>query len=281
MSHRIVCFGAAHWDVVARANPGTVGADRPGSVVTRPGGVGFNLAAGLASLDIEVTLVAPVGGDVEGARLLDDIRSRGIDTAGMVIRAGRPTGQYVAIEDADGELLHAVADAGIMETMTPERMDFEGLGNAAVWFVEANLMARTIAAIAERSDRPPLAANPVSEAKAGRLVPVLAALDILYCNKREAEVLCGTAVADAAEASTKLHALGVARAIVTDGPRDAADMGPAGVTRRTPPSLTNPSVTGVGDAFMAGHLAAVLDGATPDRALEAAFEAVSKRTLAP
>jgi sugar/nucleoside kinase (ribokinase family) len=45
----VVVIGAAHWDVVARAAaPLAAGADVPGRVVRRVGGVAANVALGLA-----------------------------------------------------------------------------------------------------------------------------------------------------------------------------------------------------------------------------------------
>ncbi len=273
----VICFGAAHWDIIARAKPDSRSLDRPGTVETRPGGVALNVATALAAQEVDTMLVAPVGGDEEGARLLAAIRGRGIDTGGLVIRNGRETGRYVAIEEADGSLLQAIADNGILDTMTPERIDFRNLSKAGIWMVETNLPETLLKAIAAREDRPPLVANPVSEAKVPRLAPILSSLATLYCNRREAEVLCDAAFGDARAAASALRDRGVARAVVTDGAAEAADDGPGGGVAAHPPPLANKSVTGAGDAFMAGHLAAALTGAPPAAAMERGFKSVNER----
>lgn len=276
---KVICFGAAHWDIIARAKPDTAGLDRPGIVETRPGGVALNVATALAAQQVDTLLVAPVGGDDEGARLLSAIRGRGIDPGGLVVRSGRETGRYVAIEEADGGLLHAIADNRILGTMTPERIDFGALSDADIWMVEANLPEKLLTAIAGQTDRPPLIANPVSDAKAGRLTSILPSLSLLYCNRREAEVLCGLPLADATAAAEALRGKGIDRAVVTSGAEKTTDAGPDGTATASPPPLTNGSVTGAGDAFMAGHLAATLAGAAPADALARGFNAVNERDI--
>ncbi len=93
----VVCFGAAHWDVIARADPGARGADAPGLVITRPGGVALNVALGLAALGIGVTLVAAVGDDDQGRALSALLASAGVGAEGVIAYDGAATGRYVAI----------------------------------------------------------------------------------------------------------------------------------------------------------------------------------------
>jgi sugar/nucleoside kinase (ribokinase family) len=263
----LVCFGAAHWDIIAHARSGVLGADAPGTVRSRPGGVALNAALGLAALGLAVTLVSAVGDDAEGRTLLAETAARGVVTEHVLVYPDLPTGRYVAIERVDGELVAAVADVEALDTLMPEHLRLDRLPPADAWLMEANLPAAVIRAIAAHPGRPPLFADAVSPAKAQRLRPVLGQLAGLYCNRMEAEAICAVGLNAARAAAEALVGRGVARAVVTNGPQAAADAGPHGVSVLRPVNAPVRSVTGAGDALMAAHLAAVLRGARAEAAL--------------
>ena len=61
---RILCVGAAHWDVIGRASvPLAEGADVPGRIQRRSGGVALNIARGVAVLEGASRLCSVVGDD--------------------------------------------------------------------------------------------------------------------------------------------------------------------------------------------------------------------------
>lgn len=269
----VVCFGASHWDVVAHATGGARGADVPGTVHRRPGGVALNVALGLAALGLAVTLVGAVGEDEEGRALVSAIAGQGVRTAHMLVYPDAPTGHYVAIERVDGELVAAVADMGALDTVAPEHLALERLAPARAWLFDANLPAPAIRAIAAHPGRPPLFADAVSETKAQRLRPVLGQLDGIYCNRLEAEAICAVGLNAARAAAEALVGRGARRAVVTNGPLAVADVGSHGVVSLRPSEAPIRSVTGAGDALMAAHLAAMLAGARADEALAAGLAA--------
>ncbi len=273
----VVCFGAAHWDVIARAQAGASGPDRPGRVERRPGGVALNVARALAAAGCRVRLVVPLGDDEAGRRLRSVLSEEGIEAEGVLRDREAPTGCYVAIEGADGEVLAAVADTAALDAVTPADLPLDRVRGARAWFLETNLPAGAIQALAEAPGRPALVADAVSPAKAPKLRPVLASLATLYCNRAEAEAICATGFAAAEAAARALVALGALRAVVTDGPLAAADAGPQGVTARRPEGGSLRSVTGAGDALFAAHLAATLKGDDPAAALAAGLAAARRR----
>ena len=262
----IVCFGAAHWDVIARIEGAAQGADTPGRVERRPGGVALNVARALAAAGCRATLVAPLGDDEAGERLRAALKEDEIATEGLLVRNGAPTGCYVAIERADGELLAAVADAAALDALTPVALPLDRHLAAQAWFLETNLPVPVIKALAERPERPALVADAVSQAKAPKLRPILDRLATLYCNRAEA----------AAAAAGALVELGAARAVVTDGPHAAADAGRHGVTALRPADGGLRSVTGAGDALLAAHLTATLRGGDAETALAAGLAAARR-----
>jgi sugar/nucleoside kinase (ribokinase family) len=276
-ARRVLCFGAAHWDVVARPRPGARGRDAPGEVERRIGGVAINVALGLAAAGIAATLVTAIGDDAEGDDLLSRAAEAGIATEGAVRYQGAPTGRYVAIEKADGELLAAVSDDRALDAMLPEHLPLSDLPAADAWFIDANLAPRVIRALAAAPGRPPLLADATSEAKAPRLREILAGIDTLYCNRREAEAITAAGLNAARAAAESLVIRGVRRAVVTDGPLAAADAGPHGVAVLRPEPGRPRSTTGAGDALIAAHIAAAMEGLTPEAALAAGLAAARRR----
>ena len=285
----VVCLGGAHWDMVGRpAGPLAPGGDMPGRMIRRPGGVALNLALAFAALGRPTVLAAPVGRDPEGAALAARLSARGVSLRRMGPEA--PTGLYLAIEDGAGGLAAAVADLPGCEAAAPEHLRevlTPTAANAAAWVLEANLPAETLAAVVAAhaalppGARPWLVANPASPARAERLAGLLGALDLLICNRAEAEVLAGRRFPDAAEAAAGLRALGLAEAAVTDGPAPAAAADAQGVIARFPlPAPAPPRLrmaTGAGDALFAAYLHARLRGEAPAEALEDGLRAARAR----
>jgi pseudouridine kinase len=283
----ILCAGAALWDIIARAEaPLHPGADEPGRIERRMGGVALNVALALAGNGVRAALLTALGRDSQGDRLVAALEARGVDCA-HVTRTADPTDTYLAVEDAGGELFAAVADCAGLEragaaVLAPLR---DGrLGDAArPWpgtlVIDGNLPAAVLEGLAgdPAFAAARLAFVPASPGKAARLACALGLVRALfYVNRREAEVICGADFPDAGAAAEALVARGAARAVVTDGVRPVAAAGPEGVVRRAPQPVAARSVTGAGDSFLAAHLAAEARGLGPEAALAAAVSAAAR-----
>ena len=276
---RYLCVGAAHWDIVARAD-GAVGRgdDLPGRIDRRPGGVALNVALGLADLGCPVALCAAVGAEGGGAALLSAAAARGVDCRQVVTVAGATAEAYVAIEDHSGRLTAAVADTSLLEAEEEAVVERASLGlrAAAAIFLEANLPRASVDRLAEmaRSAGTELIANPVSPAKAARLAGLLAGAPgaTIIANLAEASVLTGVAQGSAEDAARALRALGAEVALVTDGLAPAALATPAGVVAGRPRRLpSGTSLTGAGDALISGYLASAERRDRPQAALDFAL----------
>ncbi|GAM55086.1 ribokinase [Vibrio ishigakensis] len=57
-----------------------------------PGGKGANQAVAAARLNADVGFIASVGSDAFGINIIEDFKGDGIDTSGVKIVEGRPTG---------------------------------------------------------------------------------------------------------------------------------------------------------------------------------------------
>ncbi len=288
---RIVCIGAAHWDVIGRtARPLPPGADVPGRVTRQPGGVAANVARALAGAGVAAALVAVVGRDDAGAALVARLAAAGVDCRG-VLRTDAATDAYVAIEDADGGLHAAVADCAGLERagaalLAPLR-DGRLAGPGAPWrgtaVVDGNLPAAVIAELlASPALAGPLAMVPASPAKSAALAPLLTGRPVtLYLNRREAEALAAAAFPDSRAAAVAVARLPGVAAVVTDGGGPVVAVAGGVVVTRPAPAVATGSVTGAGDAFVAAHLAAGAEGCDAGAALGRAIEAAVRHVTRP
>ncbi len=106
----VLVIGAALLDVHARSRANVVhGTSNPARMMSTPGGVGRNIAENLARLGTRVSLVALVGPDDAGDRVLRETAEAGVDVS-LVMTGPEPTGTYLAVLDRDGELVIALSD---------------------------------------------------------------------------------------------------------------------------------------------------------------------------
>jgi sugar/nucleoside kinase (ribokinase family) len=280
----VLCAGAAHWDIIARTSAQLPpGADVPGRVTRRPGGVALNVALALAAIGRPVALIAAIGRDLPGGDLSALIVEAGIDAAGVYHHDGA-TDCYVAIEDRRGALHAAVAD-----TTGLERAGLALLGPQhdrrlrCPWHgqivIDGNLPGPILHALMTDSATTdaPLALVPASPRKAAWLAPLVGLRPLtVYSNRLEAEALCGRPFADSRAAAEALVARGAAEAVVTDGGAAASAAWHGDCLTRPPPAVPARSVTGAGDAFVAAHLAARADGLGREAALGAALAASAR-----
>ncbi|CAM1506953.1 Fc.00g065940.m01.CDS01 [Cosmosporella sp. VM-42] len=107
------------------------------------GGVGHNvaLAAHLVSTHARVRLCSMVGEDVAGSTVLSSLRASGLDTTyirqlGQGYHTSNRTAQYVAVNDANKNLVMAMADMGIFTHHSfPEYWKSAVAGTKPKWLV--------------------------------------------------------------------------------------------------------------------------------------------------
>lgn len=280
LDRSVLCIGAAHWDVIGRsASAITAGDDLPGTVTRRPGGVAVNVARAMRRAGIQPLVLSAVGDDAPGSELIGHLIAKGIDATFVQRLTGHTTGTYIAIEDPN-DLVAAIADTATLDAagariLAPLRDGHlasaeRPFAGAAV--VDGNLSPELLACVvAEPGLRgTDLRIVPASPAKAARLRPLLGRTHACLCvNRAEAEAICDQPLPDAITAVQALLAHGAHRAIVTDGPRPAAEAS-SGQTPicATPPAVRSIAhVTGAGDTALAAHLMAEMAGADRQTAL--------------
>lgn len=267
------CLGGVLVDHIGRTRAAVEpGQSNPGAARMAPGGVALNIARALAGHGARVALMGAVGRDISADLIAAALAEMGIED--RLIRTDHPTGAYLAIENADGDLHAGVSDLTALEAISADVI-VAHLAQAppqARLIVDANM---TDAQLFKAAARPGwLAAEAVSAPKAPRLANLLPSLNALFCNLSEAAAL--HAPAQTAEgAALKLAERIKATVFVTDGPRPAAVAQSGDVWTRTPPPAPAASVTGAGDAFTAAAIMALATDAAPEQALGAAVAAAA------
>ncbi len=240
------------------------GDSSPGRVTMSPGGVGRNIAENLCRLGRRVSLVTALGNDAYADAIREHSRNVGIDLSFSVTDPVGRTSTYLCLNERNGDLHAAVSDMAVCSLLTPEKLEpvLPEINRGDLLIADANLPEETLAWIAGHVTIP-VAADPVSAAKALRLRPLLSRLIFLKPNLQEAELLAGFAPGTAGSCSRiadALHELGVSRVFLSLGARGVwADDGKEGALI---PCFPGPVVntSGCGDAFAAAAADAFLRG---------------------
>ena len=240
------------------------GDSNPGRVTLSPGGVGRNIAENLCRLGRRVSMITVLGDDPYAEVIREHSRNVGIDLSMSFTDPLGRTSTYLCLNEANGDLHAAIADMAICEELTPDRLEpiLPKLNKGSFLIADANLPEETLRWIAAKVTIP-MAADPVSAAKAARLKPLLHRLMFLKPNMAEAEILTGFSEGEAGSMSRladALHGLGVQKVFLSLGARGVwADDGKEGTLLScVPGAIVNTS--GCGDAFVAAAADACLRG---------------------
>lgn len=279
MTPDILCIGSVLWDIIGRSNAHMdKGSDVPGRITRIPGGVALNIAMAAKAYGMTPALLSVVGRDTEGDELVAALGRMGLLTDTLYRSEDLPTDVYMAVEGGNG-LIAAIADAHSLEAAGDKILrPLDALDFTGPIVVDGNLTQDLLGRIASdaRFAGTDLRIAPASPGKAERLLPFLThGSATLYVNLEEAGLLLHAPQSDAPTAAAALRKRGLHRALVTNGPNLAACAHPGGVVSSQPRAVMVTRVTGAGDTFMAAHIAAEAQGATPDAALARALEAAA------
>jgi pseudouridine kinase len=236
----------------------------PGLVSLRPGGVGRNIAHNLRLLGLEVSLVSALGDDPFGRALLESCQALGLELSMTQVRPRERSSTYLYVDDDGGDMLAAISDMEIIDRLSPAYLEplLPRLNGFDALVVDANLSQASLRFLAERATVP-LYADPVSVAKAGKLLPILPRLAALKPNRLEAEALTGET--DPERALRALLAAGIKRVYLSLG-GDGALAGEGETLLRLPRrEVQVVSTTGAGDAVTAALVWAGVRGLDLER----------------
>jgi pseudouridine kinase len=281
----VLVIGAAGLDIVGKLRSDLhFETSNPARIRASFGGVARNVAENLARLGQEVILLAAVGDDQTGSQLIQHAAESGVNVQAVLRSAEKPTGTYLGVLNARGELQLALDDMRAVSAITPTclREHAELFKEASMLFLDANLpkdSLRTAMSLANRWHLP-VVADPTSVALAARLRPYLRRLHVITPNSAEAGILCDRTI-DAArrgpalDAARHLVSLGVDIAII-----GLAEHGVCYATSETAgriPAIRTEIVdpTGAGDALTAAVIFALLNEIPIDDAVRLGVSAAS------
>ena len=275
-----VVVGGVNVDIGGRSFAPLVSADsNPGRVTISLGGVGRNIAHNLSLLGADVRLLTAYGDDAHGAQVAASCSELGIDLSHALRVPGAATSTYLYLSDDRGEMALAVSDMSVCEKITPAYLasQLPLLQNAQVVVADCNLPAESLGYLAETCTAP-LFVDPVSTAKAEKLLPILSRIHTLKPNALEAALLSGVEIRgkkDAERAAQVLTELGVHRIFLSMGEQGVyAAMGQERLWLPTLPG-NRVNTTGCGDAFLAALVWAYLEGMDLERTALAGLAAGS------
>ena len=191
--HAAVILGGVNMDICGKPYKRTVKRDsNPGVISACPGGVARNIAHDLRLLGREVELIATLGGDIYGAKLLENCKSLGIGMDMSPVFADERSSTYLYITDERGDMQLAVADMDITKRITPEFLAqyIDRINSYDCAVFDVNLEAETLE-YAAKHITVPMYADTVSTAKAPRIKNVLPYLTAIKPNLIEAQTLTG------------------------------------------------------------------------------------------
>jgi pseudouridine kinase len=273
----VLVIGAAGVDIVGQLK-GEIDLQTscPANIRMSFGGQARNVAENLARLGQPVTLITVVGNDQAGEQLLVQAASAGIDTHPVIRTSEHPTGAYLAVVTADGELRFGLDDMRAISVLTPTYLhENEALfKQASLLFVDTNLSKdtmRTAVTLARRA-KLPICADATSINLAEKLAKYLPDLSMITLNSAEATVLLG----QPRQPANRRWALEAAKSLVSRGVEIAiVTLSKSGVCYATSQTSGHISAirtkvidpTGAGAAMTAGVLFALLNEIPLDDAI--------------
>lgn len=280
----IAVVGSANQDYIVRVSappaPGeTVLAT---SLLIQPGGKGANQAVAAARMGGNVAFVGAVGDDADGASLLRELRTEGVDTTNVEIINRVRTGlALISVFDNGDNSITVVP--GTNFALTPERVAraIKRIGRDAesvIMVIQAELRPEVIES-AVRATRD-IGGRCVVNLAPYQALPadVLAGCDPLIVNESEASSLVGWAVDDvetAARAAAQIAAA-TTSVVITIGAQGAYWADSASAGHVAAPIVTDVvDTTGAGDAFVGALAAQLARGAGLERAVEVGVRAGS------
>ena len=263
MSPSVVVVGSLHYDMIVNSmRLPHLGETLPGTGwSSKCGGKGGNQAVEAARHGAAVHMVACVGADEFGRKLLDNLRLSRVDATHVsTVDAG--SGLSVVVSEAGGDYAAVIVSGANQSLSDRELAGANSVISGAAVLILQNEVPEQVNLAAARLGRSGGAKIILNAAPARQLAAELASLvDFLVVNAIEAEMLGADPVADlesAARAAAFLS-VGGAAVIVTAGGCGVAVQSRDYTATIEPHSIDLVSTHGAGDAFV-GALAARMAG---------------------
>lgn len=255
-----------------------------GRVRNSVGGVARNIAETLARLEVDTILLTAVGKDSAGRRVVRQCEAAGINCDYVRRVPHARTGTYLALLTPDGDLMTAISDFAVMESIDPDYLNqHESLfADASMIVIDATLTPAALETVFDLAGRygVRLCADPTTPELASKLCDYIDRLYMVSPNAAETTALCGLDDPahdheGAINAARHLVSLGAKVAVVTLGERGLAyaDGSGGGFIPAINTRVVDP--TGAGDAFTGVVIFGLLNEVPIDEAMRLGVTAAS------
>lgn len=229
-----------------------------GGYKTYPGGKGANQAVAAARQGAAVSMVARVGDDAHGPRLVDALKADSVDVTHVLTSTDTASG-LALITVAEGGENMIVVSGGANALLSAEDVERarQVIEGASVLLLQLEVPMATAVAAARLARA--AGASVILNAAPARVLPgeLLALVDVLVVNRSEAATLTGLdAGTDPGRLALRLAELGPATAVLTLGSQGAIVAHRGRPRRISGMTVASVDAVGAGDAFC-GALAAV------------------------
>jgi sugar/nucleoside kinase (ribokinase family) len=280
---RILVIGDVMIDLLVRPEgPLAVASDRRAAIVARQGGSAANQAAWLAHFGVAVSFVGRVGAD-DHAGQTAMFRESGVEPW-LAADKERDTGRLIALIDPSGErsfLTDRGANDGLCEEDIPAALIAKAdLIHLSGYSFVAAQPRHAVRRVIERAGDIPVSVDPASAEFLREIGPAnflewTRGAQICFTNSDEAAILTGSADREAQIATLARH---YPLVVVKRGAEGCEAAAGPNRWRAPTPRAEAIDTTGAGDAFVAGFLAAKLDGAAIEKCLARAAAAGAAAT---
>ncbi|MBE1554040.1 sugar/nucleoside kinase (ribokinase family) [Filibacter limicola] len=283
--NEIVCIGGANVDRKFHLNEGAqLGTSNPATMTVSVGGVARNIGENLGRLGSTIRLLTVAGNDADW-QLIQQQSAVHMDVTAVGLLPGESTGSYSAVLSPDGELVVAMANMEVYESLSIAYIEAHErlIANATLAVIDLNCPKETVEYVKERAlfHGTGLVIVPVSSPKMVRMPDNLEGVTWFICNQDEAETYTGIAIQNDEDWQLAVQGLldvGAQNVAVTAGARGVMAGNTEGDILRFPAiqRATVEDVTGAGDAFVSGVLYGHLEGMDTREAIQRGLVNASK-----
>lgn len=187
-----------------------------------PGGKGANQAYAAGKLGGDVQMIGAVGNDTYGQMLMENLKSVGVDTSGIEVLEGVPTGNAFISVDKNGEnsiIVIQGANARITSEMIDRHRDLIDACDIVIMQMEIPIpVIEYVKQIAKEKGK--IVILDPAPAQADLTEEFLSGFDIIKPNETELQILTGrkmTSCEEMAEGARELLDKGIGTVIITLG----------------------------------------------------------------
>lgn len=259
MQEQYVCvIGAANIDISGfPKHKLQMGDSTIGRLSLSIGGVGRNIAENLVRLGLSTKLMAPIGDDLYGKKIIENCNEIGIDVSDALFMENTNSSVFLAVMNDKNDLAVAIAAMSICEKLDEAFIDSKRavIEQASVVVLETNIPSKVLKYIVDTIPNQKYMLDTVAGDKAAGCLDVLHNLHTLKTNEFEAETLSKQTInkeEDLPKVAEFFHDRGVTNVFITMGKKGSfySNRKEQGIVLPKPIEVV--STIGAGDSFISG-----------------------------